>query len=513
MKKILAIDDNEINLELIGHIIKLHYPDYEFLKSTSGKAGIELAKKEIPEIILLDVLMPEMNGYEVCELLKKEETTHNIPVLMISALGNDHVERTKGLNIGADAFVSKPFSQNEIKAQINVLLRIKRVEDLLRKRNASLELFIKDQTKKYLQNEERHLQISEHAMEFYWETDSKGVFTYISPVVEKTLKIDPNEIVGSTSYLELFQLQNKNPEKNQIIKSFIKHDRFKDCEIEVHIKNSDKPIWLSVSGFSVFKKNKAFYGMRGVCFDVTKYKEAEFALKDNMEQIRNYQKKLKDLNTQLTLMEENERRKIAETLHDSLGQTISLAFMKLSSIAHTSIDGPAKQVIEDTSKLLDQAIKESRILTYDLYPPILNELGIIPAIKWRLGKVEEQHRIATKLNTEESDIFIQKEYNIFLYRTICELLVNVIKHAQAKLIQIDIRKKGKMYYITVQDDGVGYNVKEVEAKQFTKGGFGLLSIKERISNINGKFLIESEIGSGTKATIVMPFSNNINHEN
>jgi two-component system, sensor histidine kinase and response regulator len=70
MKKILAIDDNEINLILLNQIFKLHYPDFIFLKATSGKEGIDLAVNENPEIILLDILMPEMNGYEVCAHLK-----------------------------------------------------------------------------------------------------------------------------------------------------------------------------------------------------------------------------------------------------------------------------------------------------------------------------------------------------------------------------------------------------------------------------------------------------------
>jgi DNA-binding response OmpR family regulator len=126
MKKILAIDDNEINLVLLNQIIKLYYSDFTYLQATSGKEGIEMVIKEKPEIILLDILMPEMNGYEVCAHLKSNAETRHIPILMISALGQNPMERTKGLNAGADAFISKPFSQDELRAQIDVVLRIKR---------------------------------------------------------------------------------------------------------------------------------------------------------------------------------------------------------------------------------------------------------------------------------------------------------------------------------------------------------------------------------------------------
>ncbi|HCE56639.1 MAG TPA: hypothetical protein DER09_02305, partial [Prolixibacteraceae bacterium] len=210
MKKILAIDDNDINLELLNQLISRHYPSYQFLKALDGYKGIELAKTEKPELILLDILMPGLNGYEVCEILKKENTTRHIPVLMISALGSNPAERTKGLNSGADAFISKPFVTSELQAQINVALRIKSVEDLLRKRNESLELSIKSETDKFVQKEERFHQISEHARQFYWEIDENGDFVYISPVVETILQLKPLDILGKINFAQLFMTDSVN---------------------------------------------------------------------------------------------------------------------------------------------------------------------------------------------------------------------------------------------------------------------------------------------------------------
>lgn len=504
MKKILAIDDNEINLVLLNQIFKLYYPDFKFLQATSGKDGIEMALNEKPEIVLLDILMPEMNGYEVCKILKKEQNTQHIPILMISALGQNPMERTKGLNAGADAFISKPFSQDELRAQIDVVLRIKKVEDLLRKRNESLELSIKNQANKFLQSEERFLQISEHALEFYWEVDSKGIFTYVSPVIEKLLHVKPDDIVGEKSYIDLFQLNGDKSKKSTIENSFVNNSSFNDCEIEIIVNKKNK-IWLSVSGFSVFDKNGKFYGFRGVSYDITKRKQAEIALKKSLKQIKNYQKKLKNLNTELTLAEEKERRRIAENLHDSLGQTLSLAFIKLSSIVNEDYSPHVKKVINETSEMLNKAISESRTLTYDLSPPILYELGLIPAFKWKLEQIQEKHGIETKLTGEDSKIDIRKEFNIFLYRVVVELLNNALKHANADLIELKVKKEKKFYYISVQDDGVGFK-KQLHKKATMKGGFGLLSITERLDNIKGQLEIESDVGKGTKATIIIPIT-------
>jgi PAS domain S-box-containing protein len=504
MKKILAIDDNEINLVLLNQIIKLYYSDFTFLQATSGKEGIDLAVKEKPEIILLDILMPEMDGYEVCGHLKSNTDTRHVPILMISALGQNPIERTKGLNAGADAFISKPFSQDELRAQIDVVLRIKKAEDLLRKRNESLEVLIKDQTTKYLQSEERYLQISEHALEFYWEVDSNGIFSYVSPVIEKILGEKPDDIIDETDYKTLFQLKSAKGKKSVIEDSFQNQSSFNDCEIELKVKNKNK-IWLSVSGFSIFDKKNEFYGLRGVCYDITKRKQAEIALKKSLKQIKNYQKKLKNLNTELTLVEEKERRRIAENLHDSLGQTLSLAYIKLSSLASEEFTPRVEKTFSEISDLLNKAITESRTLTYDLSPPILYELGLIPAFKWKLEEIEEKYGLKTLFTGENQKIGIKKEFNIFLYRIVTELLNNAIKHSKADLVELEVKKEKKYYYITVRDNGIGFK-KQLNKKATLNGGFGLLSIIERLDSIKGQLDIKSTIGKGTRATVIIPTS-------
>lgn len=498
MKKILAVDDNDINLELLSLLVKLHYPDFLFLGAENGKKGIELAIEQQPEIILLDILMPEMNGYEVCEILKNKAETKHIPILMISALGKDSLERTKGLNAGADAFISKPYSQKELQAQINVALRIKSVEDLLRKRNKSLEGQIKNQTHKYLQSEERFLQISEHAMEFYWEVDANGLFTYVSPVVEKTLKISHLDIIGTKNFEDVFHL---GPDKLQAREQ---NSRFSDVEVELNVAGEN--IWLAISGFSFFDKDGMYLGKRGVCYTVTTRKKAEIALKQNMQQIESYQKELKHLNTEVKLIEEKERRRIAENLHDSLAQTLSLALLKLSSLTDFDFSDQAKNIISETIGLIHNAVSESRNLTYDLSPPMLYELGLTPAIEWKLEQIEEEHGIEAVLIGENQFTEIKKEYHIFLYRIVCELLINIIKHAKASLIELEIKKESQFYCIIVRDNGIG--IKQEDRKTRKEGGFGLMSIVERMDSLNGSFEIEALRNNqkGTEAKILIPFS-------
>ena len=496
MKKILAIDDNEINLELLSQLTTRYYPEFQFIRSLNGYDGIEKARLEKPEIILLDILMPGMNGYEVCEILKTDIETKNIPVLMISALGGNPAERTRGLNAGADAFISKPFMSSELQAQINVALRIKGVEDLLRKRNESLELNIKAETDKFLAEEERFNTISEHARQFYWEVDTNGEFTYISPVVESILKMKNLEILGKINFNTLFQTQTVN-----------RHVRISDTEKlkenEIFLKSGNDDLWLTLSSFPVFNKQDNFVGTRGICFDITQRKKAELALVENLKKIEKYQEKLKKLNIEITRIEERERRRIAENLHDSLGQTLSLAYLKLSAINTDEFNPVTKKIWDDTFGLLNKAIAESRELTYDLSPPILYELGLIPTFKWKLEQIEQKHQLKTRLIGEEVSLNVKKEVAIFIYRIVSELIQNVLKHANASELTIEIEHTPEKYYISVNDNGKGFET--IDGKSTTKpDGFGLMSIKERLESFNGILDLKSMPGKGTTARIEIP---------
>jgi signal transduction histidine kinase len=177
--------------------------------------------------------------------------------------------------------------------------------------------------------------------------------------------------------------------------------------------------------------------------------------------------------------------------------------MQLSSITDINFSENVNKVINNTSELLNKAISESRSLTYDLSPPILYELGLMATFKWKLEQVQKKHGISTILSGEKQKIEIQKEFNIFLYRIVSELITNVIKHANASLIELNIQKGKKYYYITVKDDGVGLKT-QFDKKNMTKGGFGLLSIAERLDSIKGHFKIETVEEGGTKATVALP---------
>ena len=158
MNRILAIDDNADNLVVLKAYLSQYMPSHQFIKALSGEEGLQKAITEQPEVIILDIQMPDMDGYEVCEKLKENEKTSHIPVLMLTAIHTDSQSKVKGLETGADSFLSKPINPNELISQVKVMLRIKKTEDQLRNEKKELDREVKDRTKALEQAQKASIQ-------------------------------------------------------------------------------------------------------------------------------------------------------------------------------------------------------------------------------------------------------------------------------------------------------------------------------------------------------------------
>lgn len=127
--KVLVVDDNREHLELIVRQFRRLLPEALVLKAFSGQQGLEIARLKQPDVILLDMLMPGLDGFELCRRLRSHDSTRYIPIIMLTAAKTDSAKRVEALNSGADVFLSKPVEASELVAQANAMLRLKQAED------------------------------------------------------------------------------------------------------------------------------------------------------------------------------------------------------------------------------------------------------------------------------------------------------------------------------------------------------------------------------------------------
>jgi len=152
MAKILIVDDKAANRTLLKTVLAKASKDYTIIEADSGASALALVEVEKPDIILLDIIMPEMDGFEVCQKLKADKNYNAIPILFITAMEKPE-DKVKGFEAGAVDYITKPFSPDEIKARISAHLRIKKAEDELVKMNRELEDRVEKRTKELKQSQ------------------------------------------------------------------------------------------------------------------------------------------------------------------------------------------------------------------------------------------------------------------------------------------------------------------------------------------------------------------------
>ena len=229
-------------------------------------------------------------------------------------------------------------------------------------------------------------------------------------------------------------------------------------------------------------------------------RESQIEQRQADEQLLEYQAQLRSLASELTLTEERERRRLATDLHDRIGQTLAVSKIKLgalgTSAASTDFAGP----LDEVRALIDQTIQDTRSLTFELSLPVLYELGFTAAMEWLAEQVQEQHGVRVELEVDGQVRLPDEGLRVLLFRAVQELLVNVVKHAQAHTAKISIREDGDSIRIEVEDDGIGFE----PSKAGRNGGFGFFSVRERLRFLGGDFDVESEPGRGTRAVLVAP---------
>jgi DNA-binding response OmpR family regulator len=142
MTRILIVDDTPKNVKLLADVLSVK--GYEVETAASGKEALEKVNNVTPDLVLLDVVMPNMTGYEVCRQIRANPQTEMLPVVMVTALDPGE-ERVKGIEAGCDDFLSKPINQPELLARVRSLLRIKSLRDQLEESNLTLEARVREQ--------------------------------------------------------------------------------------------------------------------------------------------------------------------------------------------------------------------------------------------------------------------------------------------------------------------------------------------------------------------------------
>jgi signal transduction histidine kinase len=219
-------------------------------------------------------------------------------------------------------------------------------------------------------------------------------------------------------------------------------------------------------------------------------------------EVQVHQERLRALAAEVTWAEQKERRRIATGLHDDICQTLAVAKMKLEQTRRLPSAEERAQGYDELGLILDGVIQETRNLVYELSPPILFELGLTKAIAWVADKAREQYDLPVEVVVEGEVKPLADDVAVTVFQAVKELLNNVVKHAEATRVTIEIAPAPRELRVSVTDDGVG--CEEISPVLHSGGGFGLLNIRERLTYVGGALDLQSSPGRGCRALIVVP---------
>ena len=231
--------------------------------------------------------------------------------------------------------------------------------------------------------------------------------------------------------------------------------------------------------------------------DITERRESE-------EKIRTYQEQLQSLASELSLTEERERRRLATVLHDHIAQLLVVAKGKFEKVQESTLFRSLAKPMEEIRKLIEESIRYTRSLVFELSPPILYDLGFEPAMEWLAEHMQQQYGLVVEVEDDAQPKPLDNEARVLLFRAVRELLFNVLKHAQASCTKVRMRRVGEHLRIIVEDNGVGFAPDKLGASSGKIEGFGLFSIRERLNYFGGRMEIESTPGEVTRVILTMP---------
>ena len=277
---------------------------------------------------------------------------------------------------------------------------------------------------------------------------------------------------------------------------------YKDYQI---IRRSDgAERWVHGNGELSFDDKGNPVRMIGIIQDITERKKVEQEKEELFEQVVESQAKLEALSSRMVMAQESERRHIARELHDEIGQELTAVSIQLGKLLDAYTDTPLGAELSPVAEMIDNSLINIRNLSHELHPSILDDLGLVPALRWLFKRQAPIGGFSATIDDAGLKTRPAPNIEIVCFRIVQEALTNIMKHANASKVELELADEANELHIKIQDNGRGFDVDAAIGKAALGESMGLLSMEERASLIGGKLEITSEISGGTVIKGIFP---------
>jgi len=323
------------------------------------------------------------------------------------------------------------------------------------------------------------------------------LFRYVNPALAAMFGYLPEELIDQVDVLDLI-----HPEDREGVALRMRQRSAGELATAPHLARGiscdDKIIHFESLAQPVIFQGKP--AMVGTLINVTTCTQAQ-------EEIHKHRQELQRLSAQLIAAREAESQRISQELHDVIGQALTAVSINLAQIKQDMPAGAPPAIWErlaESEALTAKTLAQTRRLSLELRPAMLDELGLLPTLRWYIHKFGRRLNIRGTFQASSVKQRLSPELEIVLYRVVQEGLTNVARHAKASQVEVNLYCQEDQLILTITDDGVGFNVQQVNRAENVDGRLGFLGISERISLFDGYLDIESDLGKGTQLKITIP---------
>jgi len=488
------------------------------IQATSAKEALEKLLKTEVAVVLMDVSMPEIDGFELAEIIRQHPRFQKTAIIFVSAVHLTDLDRLKGYQHGAVDYLSVPIVPEVLRAKVRVFAELHRKNRQLERLNVELEQRVVDRTQELerkavaleqlnrdLAQKNQELDAIVHtAPDIIFSRHSNGMRDYISSRFYEYTGAPVGSAVG-VGWLEFMHADDRERSLEHWLRCVQNGEAY---ETEYRLRNADgRYRWFRARAVPLRDPHGAIVKWYGTCSDIHDSKLLEQSIRENavelerMVDLRTIE--LRRLSSRLMTMQDEERRRIAREIHDGLGQELAAAKMILDGILSKDSSPTMRQAAADSSTLVDRAIKQVRTISHLLHPPLLDEVGLVSALRWYLEGLSERSGIEIHLEVDPPDLGrLKAELETAIFRIIQEALTNMFRHSGARNGRVSLTEREGNVMVTVRDDGKGIEEQIVQFRPDSVG-VGIGGMKQRVTELGGRLRL-ANANPGTIVEVVIP---------
>jgi PAS domain S-box-containing protein len=332
--------------------------------------------------------------------------------------------------------------------------------------------------------------------------DGRGILVLVNDAYCRLVQKPRDELVGQP-FVVAYGYDNPEVKLREFQARFAVRTLPPRLDLELPLWTGEKRVFDLASSFLQIGDETL---LLTIYRDITHRRQKEEELKELNRALRERAAQLGALTLQVTRVEQQERRRLAQIVHDHLQQLLVAARMTAERVRRRAEDSEMQKAVEDLEALLEESIRASRSITTELSPPILHDGGLIPALEWLARRMKEKHDLAVTVEAHPGAEPKTEALRVFLFQAVRELLFNCYKHAGVAEARVFVHNPANdKISLEVTDKGKGFDLASLKAGgDGNRDCFGLFSLQERMNFIGGSVTIVSAPGQGTQVTLMAP---------